>query len=126
MTMSKFLIFWFPLFCYSAIISFASSLSSVPVPYTGLNFDKLLHVAEYAVFGFILARALSSCERKYALHVLWGIVIILSLVYGLLDEFHQFFVPGRNCDALDVLADWVGGALGGWIYIQLLQKGKAF
>jgi VanZ family protein len=126
LTMTKFLRFWFPLLCYSAIISFVSSLSTVPVPYTEISFDKLLHAGEYGVFGFLLARALGSCERKFSLHVIFGVVIIISLVYGLLDEYHQSFVPGRTCDLIDVAADWLGGVLGGWVYIRLVQKGKAF
>jgi VanZ family protein len=35
---------------------------------------------------------------------------IFSVVYGVLDEYHQKFVPGRTADVYDLLAD-TGGAL---------------
>lgn len=35
---------------------------------------------------------------------------IFSAVYGLMDEYHQSFVPGRTVDFYDFLAD-CGGAL---------------
>lgn len=42
--------------------------------------------------------------------------IWLSLAYGLSDEFHQAFVPGRESGLDDALADMVGGAFGGWLF----------
>jgi VanZ family protein len=34
------------------------------------------------------------------------------VAFGISDEWHQSFVPGRSADVLDVLADAAGGALG--------------
>ena len=36
---------------------------------------------------------------------------VIAVLYGVSDEFHQSFVPGRTPDAADVLADAVGAAL---------------
>ena len=44
--------------------------------------------------------------------------IILATLYGVTDEFHQLFVPGRSADPYDVLADFVGASIGstlGWL-----------
>lgn len=40
---------------------------------------------------------------------------IFSAVYGILDEYHQSFVPGRSVEFYDFLAD-CGGAL---LYISI-------
>ena len=36
----------------------------------------------------------------------------LASLYGATDEFHQSFVPGRDSDVLDWVADTLGAALG--------------
>ncbi len=36
-------------------------------------------------------------------------VIIFCSFYGVFDEWHQSFVPGRNSDVFDWLADTMGG-----------------
>jgi VanZ family protein len=36
----------------------------------------------------------------------------VSTLYGVSDELHQLFVPGRNCDWHDVVADAAGSLLG--------------
>jgi VanZ family protein len=45
-------------------------------------------------------------------------------VLGTLDEFHQYFVPGRQSDVLDLLADAVGIALGVLAFIVIARKLK--
>ncbi|TAN62501.1 VanZ family protein, partial [bacterium] len=37
---------------------------------------------------------------------------IIAVIYAASDEFHQSFIPGRNADALDWMADSFGAALG--------------
>ncbi|MGH8657315.1 MAG: VanZ family protein [Gammaproteobacteria bacterium] len=43
-----------------------------------------------------------------------GMVVVLTvtILYGISDEFHQSFVPGRQPSWYDVLADGLGGLLG--------------
>jgi VanZ family protein len=44
--------------------------------------------------------------------------IVLATMYGVSDEFHQSFVPGRSPDRFDVVADCVGATIGvalGWL-----------
>ena len=40
----------------------------------------------------------------------------LAFLYGLTDEIHQAFVPGRDASALDVMADGTGAMIGSFIY----------
>lgn len=74
--------------------------------------DKVLHIAAYAPLGFLTLRALTGGRLA---EITWRSVlaaVTLSVLYGLTDEIHQMFVPGRTADPFDLLADGVGAALG--------------
>ena len=117
----KFLKFWFPVFLYSGIIFYASSLPDVKPPLKIKNIDKAIHVLEYLPFGFLLARAF--IQQRPAVKI-WQVVTICSLLYGISDEYHQSFVPGREAGVSDVIADTIGGFLGVWIYLFRQKKIK--
>lgn len=71
--------------------------------------DKLIHGIAYAVLAFLLYLALSQGWRvSPALSGAWA--WILSVVYGVTDEYHQSFVPGREPSFGDLVADAVGAA----------------
>lgn len=71
---------------------------------------KLAHFAEYACMGVLLYVIWSqwvSARKRLCL-------LILSCVFfsAVLDELHQWFVPGRYASLADVLLDTCGGAVG--------------
>jgi len=48
--------------------------------------------------------------------------VVLSSLYGVSDEIHQYFVPFREADLLDVLADTLGSIMGVYIYQAIAGK----
>jgi len=48
-----------------------------------------------------------------------------AALYGVTDEFHQAFTPGRSPDVFDVLADLVGGLLGGLACVAIVARKRA-
>jgi VanZ family protein len=48
--------------------------------------------------------------------------VALVGLYGVFDEIHQYFVPGRHADGLDMLADIGGGLLGAALMFLLLRR----
>ncbi len=76
--------------------------------------DKLVHAALYAVLGAIL-RAASGRT---------GWAIGLGSAYGVTDEIHQAFVPGRHADPLDWLADTAGAALGALLVASFARRAE--
>jgi len=118
----SFLTFWFPVVFYSGIIFYVSSLSHVQAPLSEINFDKVLHIVEYMPFGFLLARALKNTRKSFSGITLTGAVFVLSLLYGLSDEYHQSFVMGRDSSMMDVFADSIGGGIGCWIYSRSYKE----
>ena len=96
---------------YAALILYLSSRSSLPVALPSFHSaDKVAHLLEYSGLGLLVAWTLGSygLPRSKAL-LLAGIACSL---YGASDELHQLFVPGRECDLVDWLADTTGGACG--------------
>jgi VanZ family protein len=62
----------------------------------------------YSVLGLMLLAILSLVNTYKKISVL-PLTIVLVVIAGLFDEFHQAFVPLRNSDAWDLLADFCGG-----------------
>ncbi len=70
---------------------------------------KLAHLMEYAILAILAARAFRGSPRP-ALRERWFLVsLLLVVVYALLDEYHQSFVPSRTGTIYDSLIDSAGG-----------------
>ena len=82
--------------------------------------DKLFHLVVFGILGFLVMGSLPASPDGYRLRQLWQVALVVML-YGVSDEFHQYFVPGRSVDVYDVLADTVGGLLGAWTMYQLCR-----
>ena len=101
---------WGPPILYMALIFHFSSQSN-PLPILTENiWDKLLHSSEYAGLAFLLARAFLG-ERVRVLPAI-VLAVVLTSVYGASDEYHQSFVPLRDSDVHDWIADTIGGSIG--------------
>lgn len=104
---------------WAAVIFLLSSIPGRSFPqYKILSYDKVLHALVYSVFGGLCFLAV---RRTWALKTssLIGIAALFAVGYGLTDEFHQLFVPGRSADLYDALADGIGGLLGAAIAAAL-------
>ncbi|MCK5595358.1 VanZ family protein [bacterium] len=109
--------FLLPLILYLILIFFLSSLPGKEIPDVELPyFDKLLHLLEYAVLGFLLMRGLKNSELKFSNISFIIFTAIFSTLYGLSDESHQSFVPNRDMSLFDVLFDCIGGVIGSIVY----------
>ena len=95
---------WLPVAVWAALIFTFSSIPSLDSGFGTWDavIRKLAHVAEYAVLGALLYRAL---RREPA-------AIALGSLYAVTDEIHQTFVSGRHGSALDWLIDTVGVVAG--------------
>ena len=71
--------------------------------------SSIAHFCEYLVFGALICNAFR-CHVP-ARTALVAAVLVASL-YGVTDEIHQIFVPGRFCDLVDWAVDMVGAAIG--------------
>lgn len=114
-----FVLYQLPAFLWMVAIFISSSIPSVDLPSVDLpSFDKVIHFGIFFGLAVFVSRALLH-QNVYpslaAKHLIF--TVIITGAYGALDEFHQYFVPGRNPSILDLAAD-VGGAL---LYVGLVR-----
>ena len=70
---------------------------------------KVAHFAEYALLGWLAARAFSTSSRR-AFRVRWFLIsLLLVILSALLDEYLQSYVPARTGSMYDSLLDMCGG-----------------
>lgn len=110
-------IFQIPFVLYAALIYIVSSISRLPTPDLGLTFaDKLIHVIEYGLFCYFGLRAMRNPPLELSLRLAYPLATAVTVVYAALDEYHQSFVPGRNADVIDLLADSFGALVALLLY----------
>ena len=71
--------------------------------------DKLLHCIAYGGLGLAAMLSLSPEMRRTRIVMSAVTVVVFCMAYGISDEFHQTFIPGRFASIFDVMADTVGG-----------------
>jgi VanZ family protein len=84
--------------------------------------DKGVHFVEYGTLSVLLTHALrATAARRHAL-VIWGSAVLITLVWGAIDEIHQAYVPGRHSDVGDLVADGCGAATGALLYLLIRRQ----
>ncbi len=113
MPSSRALSLWLPVVVWAAVIF---TFSSIPGLGTGLGsvdtvLRKVAHMAEYAILGLLLLRAMGGQLPALA----------VGIGYAITDEIHQHFVGGRHASSVDVLIDTVGLVIGIFLVSRLFQ-----
>lgn len=108
---------WGSVGLYCCLIFFVSSQSDLPLPEGAPEIDKIAHMLEYAVLGWLVALALRQEHPRFSRSSLLFFSIVFILMFGASDEWHQAYVPGRHADRLDFWADLLGGVLGACGYV---------
>ena len=114
---------WIPALAWAATIFVLSSFPGTAYPATDLyQADKLVHLGLYGLLGLLCARGLLRGARAHHPWATWLIASALSTAYGMSDELHQRFVPGRNSDWRDVCADAAGSLLGAAVILLVARR----
>jgi VanZ family protein len=112
-----------PVVLYMAGIFIASSMSKPPIPEQVS--DVSLHSLAYCGLTLLLIRALSASQWSSVTPVTLAAAWIAAVAYGVTDEWHQSFVPHRQPDVRDVIANAIGALaatvmVGAWGIIRRL------
>lgn len=109
---------------WMGVIFFFSSLPHLRVDMLGiydLILRKLAHFFEYLVLSLLFmnffAKDLKWGRGRF---LFWS--IFLSIVYSVLDEYHQSYVPGRCFSLIDIFID-SSGASSSLIFRRILLRG---
>ncbi len=99
---------WLPVFAYVGLIFALSAQPRLAPPLTFQHADKLLHLAEYAVLGVLLARAIRRSWPWRSITAAALLTLTLGLAVAAGDEWFQSTVPGRDATVFDWYADGFG------------------
>lgn len=78
------------------------------------------HFAAYFILAWTYLWALRPKRLSLGIKL---VVILLCVLYGVTDEYHQSFVPGRTPDLMDLRNDAIGAALAMlMLYIPLVRR----
>lgn len=121
---SRRLSLWLPVALQLSAIFVASSVPNLRQLPGGVS-DHFGHFVGYALLGALLLRARSGASwdgvRLGAAAWAWA----LSTIYGISDEWHQTFVPGRTAAIDDVVADTLGAASAVFLLVVVAAVGRA-
>jgi VanZ family protein len=101
---------WGPVLAYMAVIFMLSASPELPSPPGGLS-DKHAHALVFGGLTLFLYRALAGGRVERLTWRNGAIAVLLATAYGVIDEVHQAFVPGRSPHWGDVVADAVGALM---------------
>ena len=91
------------------VLWFLPSLNESQLATVHFLLRKLGHFTEYAVLAYLARRAFISSSREFLRRYWFQSAVLLIVVYALLDEFHQSFVPSRTASIYDSAIDVAGG-----------------
>ena len=119
---NKKILYLLPSLIYALLIFIVSGLENISITDIGLNLsDKILHFSAYLLFGLTLYFSIKGYKSDISLINQFILLFTIGSVYALSDEIHQFFVPGRTCDFIDLAADILGIIVSFFVY-RLIYK----
>jgi VanZ family protein len=109
---------------YWVILLILTSVPTTSLPKVGIN-DKIQHFFAYFVLAVLLNLSLY-VQRKYQLlsNIKSLLSLLIIIIYAIIDEVHQHFIPGRFCEFFDFAADILGGIAGVLLIHFLFRKKK--
>lgn len=109
--------YWLPVLVYVALIFVVSAQPRLQPPLKFRNSDKVAHIGEYGMLGFLLGRALHTVPATAAPLAAGGVAVVMGAGIAIGDELFQSTVPGRDSSLLDFVADVLGLALSQLVYL---------
>ena len=110
MKLDYFIKYWVPVIIYMGFIFYISSLSNPLeqiIPQKALIYLDLkrfiYHIVEYAILSLFLYRALKINTKNPQ-----TLAILITILYAITDELHQYFIPGRISNVFDITINSFG------------------
>lgn len=118
--------FWLPVLACMGFIFYMSGVQGSDVPPLFPFQDVAYHFFVYAVLAYLFARALKNTSRDIRPLQLVFFSILFCVFYGITDELHQAFTPGRRVSGFDIFINGLGGITGSsfyqWLRSSLLRR----
>jgi len=120
---------WGCVILWASAIWFGSSLNIGSLsPLMKFGPDKLGHFVEFGFLAMLTANALLTRPQlsatKRGRKIVWRFAVIITALWGAMDEIHQLWVPARTSDPFDAVADILGGMVGAWLLLYWIRPGN--
>ncbi len=114
---------WFFVILIAITIFYVSSLPFEELaPLVGFSWQTTAyHIIVFFFLAFFLLPALVKGKKKRFIFL----SIILAVVYGITDEIHQLFVPGRQFSIYDMMINSAGILAASFFYTLSLKNRKS-
>lgn len=109
---------WIITIIMAIIIFYASSLTFSGVGKT----SYMSYIYHFTAFSYLSLFLLISLTKGKPIKNLIILGIILAIIYGISDEIHQYFVPGRQSALKDILVNSIGIFITGIAYTNHCRK----
>lgn len=80
--------------------------------------DKVIHLVEYAILAILYCYSITRTRSRWNKTAVFLLSVLLAALWGAIDEWHQSFVPNRNPDIVDALADALGALIGCSVFFK--------
>lgn len=97
----------------NALLAASSAVFGHPVDVSPVG-----HFAEFFLLGLALTNAL---RLSLPLPKAGAYAVLFASLYGITDELHQIFVPGRSCDPLDWLVDTLAALIAALVFAAIMR-----
>ncbi|MBN1233592.1 MAG: VanZ family protein [Candidatus Coatesbacteria bacterium] len=102
---------WLPSIIWGIFILTITTIPGPELPKIPLfpGADKLAHFFLYGIFGYFLTKA-----SRISFNLITSIFfpLCIGVIFAMIDELHQKYIPGRSCDIIDFTADTLGIIIG--------------
>jgi VanZ family protein len=102
-----------------------SSLPSLPTPKinTGkieIRLDYIFHILEYGALSFFTFLTYARPDFHISSKT-YLVITFCLLLFCILDEFHQKFIPGRTFNINDIISN-ISGVIGGLVFCVIVFR----
>lgn len=110
-------------FCWASImlvLTFSSGLNSSNIEYA--DTDKLVHVFMFIPLTFLMIVGFKKQQTFRGLRInAVAYSLVFCSFYGVFIEVVQFFLPHRDIEFADIMADTIGVVLGFFVYFMVYK-----
>jgi VanZ family protein len=115
------ILFKIPSFLVILALWFFSSQNSLPRLRGFAGSDKIEHGIAYFILTCALSLWFPLEQWKKKGFIIALFIVFIAVIYGTIDEMHQFFTPGRECDIVDICADGIGACIAAFSILILIK-----
>lgn len=109
----------------NVLVEFFAKLTGLDAEALSIVIRKAAHFTEFALLGLCLTLNVKDFYSIKGVSLGWGHVWFMSWLlgtaYAATDEIHQYFVPDRACQLLDICIDSAGVAVGSMIMVLVIK-----